>query len=234
MCGGRGSRLKYLTERTPKPLIQINNNSILEIKLNQYVNQGFQNFIFCIGYMGEQIREAVFSFKANINPLFSDAGENAGILERLHLAREHFDDQVLMTYGDTFTDIDLHLLIEEHEKNDNEVTIVVTPIQNPFGLVEFDRNNKVTYFKEKPTLNYYIGYAIINKSAFDLIPSKIISLPDGEGLVTFYKILMGMDKLGVYYHSGLQITFNTQEELKLAEEQLVRFYTAKENTNEPE
>ena len=77
-------------------------------------------------------------------------------------------------------------------------------------------------------MNYYIGYAIINKSAFDLIPPKIISMPDGEGLITFYKILMALRKLGVYNHSGLQITFNTKEELKEAEEKLIRFYTTLE------
>ena len=78
-------------------------------------------------------------------------------------------------------------------------------------------------------MNYYIGYAIINKSAFDLIPPKIFAMTDGEGLVMFYKILMAMEKLGVDYHAGLQITFNTPEELKSAEKQLVRFYTASEN-----
>ena len=75
-------------------------------------------------------------------------------------------------------------------------------------------------------MNYYIGYAVISKTALELVPQKVINLPDGSGLVTFYKILIGMEKLGVYFHSGLQVTFNTEDELKAAEEQLVRFYTA--------
>ena len=133
-----------------------------------------------------------------------------------------------MTYGDTFTDLNLNQLLDTHKNYDNEATIVVAPIQNPFGLVEFSQTNKVTYFKEKPTLNYYIGYAVINKLAFELIPLKIIDLPDGEGLVIFYKILMAMQKLGVFNHTGLQVTFNTQEELKSAEKELIQFYTTPE------
>ena len=129
----------------------------------------------------------------------------------------------------TFSDIELKRLVECHQQSDNEVTIVVAPIQNPFGLVEFDQDNKVASYQEKPILNYYIGYAIINKSAFDLVPQKIIYLPDGDGLVTFFKILLSMRKLGAYYHSGLQITFNTQKELIVAEENLLRYYTMSEN-----
>ena len=228
MCGGRGRRLEELTEMTPKPLVTFHKKNILEIKLEQYTRQGFSKFIFCIGYQGELIKKAVATMPFKFQAEFSDAGTQAGILERLYHCRGLVGDRFLMTYGDTFTNLNLDELIAEHENSSNEATIVVAPIQNPFGLVEFDRNNQVTYFKEKPVLNYYIGYAIINRSAFELIPPKIISLPDGEGLVTFYKILMGMDKLGVFHHSGLQVTFNTQAELKVAEEKLLQFYTARE------
>jgi len=228
MCGGRGSRLGKLTERIPKPLLRLNDRNILEIKIERYLQQGFNHFIACIGYKGEMIKEALEEFSSRFHVEFSDAGEDAGILERLYRAKDCFDDQVMMTYGDTFADIELAQFIEVHKKSDNEATIVVAPAQSPFGLVEFDGNNKVTFFDEKPVLKYYIGYAIIKKSAFDLVPPKIINMPDGEGLVVFYRILLAMRKLGVFYHPGLQITFNTRKELKEAEEKLVRFYTAPE------
>ena len=228
MCGGRGRRLGELTDQLPKPLLRLNNQSILEMQIERYFQQGFNRFIVCIGYKGELIKEALKKMSPKVHVDFSDAGENAGILERLYTAKDHFDDQVLMTYGDTFADIELARFIEEHKNRDNEATIVVAPAQNPFGLVEFDGNNKATFFDEKPILKYYIGYAIINKSAFDLIPPKVINMPDGEGLVVFYRILLAMRKLGVFYHPGLQITFNTRKELKEAEEKLVRFYTVPE------
>lgn len=231
MCGGRGARLGDLTQSIPKPLVKLNDKTILEIKVERYLQQGFNEFIFCIGYKGESIRELLTQTYPGIPFEFSDAGEDAGILERLYNAKNLFEENVLMSYGDTFTDIEIARLNEFHRNSDNEATIVVAPIQNPFGLVEFDKNNRVTLFNEKPVLNYYIGYAIINKSAFDLVPDKIIHMPDGAGLTAFYKILTAMDKLGVYYHTGVKITFNTQEDLKLAEKQLVQFYTLSENKN---
>lgn len=231
MCGGRGARLGNLSQSTPKPLVKLNNKTILEIKIERYLQQGFNEFIFCIGYKGKSIRELLARTYPNIPFEFSDAGEDAGILQRLYNAKNLFENHVLMSYGDTFTDIEITRLSEFHKNSDNEATIVVAPIQNPFGLVEFDKNNKVTLFNEKPVLNYYIGYAIINKSAINMVPNKIIHMQDGVGLTTFFKILAAMGKLGAYYHNGVKITFNTQEDIKLAEEQLVQFYTLSENEN---
>lgn len=228
MCGGRGKRLGKLTEKIPKPLMKIGDKAILEMKLRSYMSQGFGEFIICIGYKGGSIREAVDGFGLPISCHFSDAGEPAGILKRLCSARELFDRQIVLTYGDTYTDIDLSRLVNDHSKSENEATIVVAPIQNPFGLVEFDKAGKVTSFREKPILNYYIGYAVINKLALDLVPQRVIDMPDGEGLVTFYRILMGMEKLGTFYHSGLQIAFNTEDELKAIQQKAINFYTTRE------
>lgn len=234
MCGGRGKRLGELTEKVPKPLAKINNRSILEWKIDQYLLQGYNDYIFCVGYQGELIEEVVKEKYPGINAVFSNAGEEAGILGRIHRAKGFFDEYVIMTYGDTFTDIKLSHIVDAHQNSDNEATIIVAPIQNPFGIVEFDHNNKVTLFKEKPTLNYYIGYAVINKSALDLVSDKIIHMTNGKGLVMFYKILSAMQKLGAYYHSGVQITFNTPEELEMAEKQFARFYTLSEGGNQNE
>jgi len=229
MCGGKGKRLGNLTESIPKTLIKIGEKTILEMKFDNYMNQGFKDFILCIGYKGNLIEKAVEEFKFPSNCKFSDDGEPAGILKRLNKAKDLFEDKVILTYGDTFADIKLSLLSEMHEKSGNEATIVVAPIQNPFGLVEFDSRGKVTYFKEKPILNYYIGYAVINKSALELIPQRITDMPDGDGLITFYRILMAMEKLGTFYHSGLQMTFNTEDELKYVRRKFADFYTTKED-----
>ena len=62
MCGGRGKRLGKLTENLPKPLIKIGDKTILELKLRNYIQQGFNNFILCVGYKGDLIKEAVKQF----------------------------------------------------------------------------------------------------------------------------------------------------------------------------
>lgn len=232
MCGGQGKRLGPLTEKIPKPLIRLHGKTILQMKLEEYCRQGFRTFIFCIGYKGDLICEEVRQLDLGIEAEFSDAGEEAGILQRLYEARSLFDDHALMTYGDTYTNIDLSQFIEAHRRGRQGVTIVTAPIRSPFGLVEMDEAGSVTYFKEKPVLNYYIGYAIVSRAALELVPPDMVQMPDGEGLVAFYKMLAASNSLGAYNHTGLQITFNTPGELKFAEEALLQFYTNLEINNE--
>ena len=228
MCGGKGRRLGKLGKKIPKPLVEVKGKTILEMKLNEYIKSGFHDFILCTGYKSDMIRDSIRKYEKQCRFEFSDAGEDSGILKRLFEARNLFDENVVMTYGDTYTDLNLNDFFHFHRKKGFSATVVVAPIKNPFGIVEYDQLDRVTYFKEKPILNYYIGQAVIDKSAMDLVPTKVIEMPDGDGLVTFYKILSAMDKLGAYFHSGLQISFNTQNELAQAEETLNRFYTSPE------
>ena len=215
-----------LSEKVPKPLMKIRNQTILEMKIRKYIEQGFNNFVLCIGYKGDLIRKLISDKDFSNKIIFSEAGSRAGILKRIISAKDLFSDYVLITYGDTYSNIDLSDLAASHCKNNNEATIVVAPIKTPFGLVEYDNNYRVTYFKEKPVLNYYIGYAAINKNALEATPNKIINKPDGEGIIEFYNMIMLAKKLGVYYHDGLQVTFNTEDELTLAKERIINFYTS--------
>ena len=229
MCGGRGRRLGEITDERPKPLVEVGGDAILKIKMKEYVRQGFQDFVLCTGYKSNLIEQAVESFELSANVRYSNAGENAGILKRLAKAKEFIGDLCILTYGDTYSHMSLENLVQSHKASENEATIVVAPIQNPFGLVEFGPDNQLTAFREKPVLNYYIGYAVLNRSSLEYAPEKVIEMPDGVGLVTFFKILMALEKIGIYYYSGNQITFNTREELDKAREKISEFYTVDEN-----
>jgi NDP-sugar pyrophosphorylase family protein len=224
MCGGRGRRLEPLTSSVPKPLVEIGGESILKHKIEFYKRQGFHDFIFCIGYKSEMIIDAVGDIDGIIAE-FSDSGEDAGILERIYNVKEKIEGDAIVTYGDTFTDLNLNELLSRHKEHGSAVTIVTAPIVNPFGLVEIAEDSSITSFKEKPVLNYYIGYHVISRGAFDFIPKFVVEKPDGEGLVMFFKMLIGMGYLGSFEHSGTQITFNTMEEHKIAEEKIKHFFT---------
>ncbi|MCH2123747.1 MAG: nucleotidyltransferase family protein [Pirellulaceae bacterium] len=232
MCGGRGKRLGRLTEMVPKPLVELNGQTILERKIEAFVQQGFCEFIFCTGYKGDLIEKAVHRFHSKADLQFSSQGSDVGILARLHAAQDLYEEQVMLTYGDTYTDLDLTDLIEQHQQTAHEATIVTAPVESPFGLVEFDQTKKALLFEEKPTLNYYIGQAVVNKSSFACVSPEVLQMPDGQGLVTYFKTLIEQEQLGVYHHAGLDITFNTQEELTAAEQKLLRFYTAAEEHHE--
>ncbi len=230
MCGGYGSRMGNISKNIPKPLVEIDGLPILHHKINNYYKQGYNEFILAVGYKKKLIINYInkTDFPNEIKIEYSDAGEEAGILERIYTANSLFGKNVILTYGDTFTDIQLDSLIHHHKNSDNEVTIVSAPFKNPFGLIKTNINNKVLSFVEKPILQYYIGYAVINKNVFNYISKYIIKEKDGIGIIKLYEKLIKNDKLGSYPFNGLDVTFNTPSELQKAKEKIVNFYTLKE------
>lgn len=226
LCGGRGSRLGEATTSVPKPLVPFGGRTILDYKLRDYLRRGYRDFVLCIGYHGELIRQAVEAFSGEGRFEFSDAGEEAGLLQRMWCARSLVGDRFVLTYGDTFTDLDLADLVSYHTASDFEATIVTAPVQSPFGLVEFDARHRVTGFREKPVLAYYIGQAVLERRVLDSAPSEWVQMPEGLGLIALYNDMLSRGKLGAYHHTGLELTFNTREELDSAQEKLLGFYTA--------
>ena len=227
LCGGRGSRLGKLTENLPKPLLKIGMHSILENKLNYYKQQGLNNFIFCTGYKGEKIKKKVIEL--GINGEFSNIGENPGILERIYKVKDNFNGPSIISYGDTYAEIDLNDLLIKHKKSKTLLTLVVAPIENPFGLLDMDENNRVIKFREKPILNHYIGYAVMQPEIFDVIPSEIIDSPDGLGIVKAINFLSNLGEVNAYQFGGLQVTVNTNEDLEYAHNKIGKYYTIKES-----
>ncbi len=219
-----------ITSDLPKPLIEINNKPILTYKIENYINQGFDNITLALGYKKDKVEKLIESYperiKSKVN--FSFAGEFVGILDRLYVALKDYNSPAIVTYGDTITNINLNQLYNHHAESDNKATIVVASIMNPFGLVEYSNSNKVTIFKEKPLLNYFIGYFVINCSSIKKLEKKIISLPDGQGIVRAFHHFIKQKKLGSYFYDGEKITFNTPSELELAKKKIINFYTSKE------
>lgn len=232
LCGGRGRRLGEVTANVPKPLVPFGGSTILDYKLRDYLRRGFRDFIMCLGYRGDLIREAVAPYLSQASFEFSDAGEDAGLLQRMWCARDLVPERVFLTYGDTFTDLDFTDLLSAHVGSGFDATIVTAPIQSPLGLVEFDSARRVISFREKPVLAYYIGQAVLERRVLDEVSEEYAGMPDGLGLIRLFDDLRSRGKLGAYHYSGLELTFNTREELNSAQEKLLRFYTEVRNRND--
>ena len=225
LCGGKGTRLGNLGEIVPKTLVDFHGKPILYHKLNHSIQQGFDEFIIATGYKSEMVVDACKKMDLKCKVEFSDSGEDDGMLKRIYQAREFFEDRVIVTYGDTFTNLELADLIRFHQSNESLLSIVIAPIQSPFALVTSTRDNKVLTLEEKPLLYYYIGTFVMEKEAFKFIPEQIIDWSDGGGLIAFFKILIAIEKLSSYMYEGAEITFNTIEELNAAKEGFLKFYT---------
>ena len=223
LCGGRGKRMGYITKNIPKPMVKVGKIPILEHKINYYKSKGFNNFIFCTGYKSNVIQN--FLKKKNISCHISNGGTKAGILKRIFLTQEKIKNTSIISYGDTLAKINLKDLIVKHTKSKCTITIVVAPIQNPFGLVEWNNKGNVTKFEEKPILNHFIGYAVINPNFFNKISKKIVNLRDGKGIVRAIHFLMKKKEVNIYKFKDLQITINSQEELKNAKLNYKKYFT---------
>jgi glucose-1-phosphate cytidylyltransferase len=228
LCGGRGKRLRPTTDIIPKALVELNGKPILDYIIEFYRSKGLQNFILCTGYKGEQIKSHCGTYPQELNLQFSDAGEDASMLQRIWHMREQILDRIFISYCDTFIDLDIGQMLEEHVQKGGAATMVTAKIKSPFGLLTYDAEGWVNSFTEKPMLNYYIGSFILEKSALKYVTDEMLSMPDGGGVVQFFKTLVDKRKLSYFEHSGTPMTFNTENERQEAEELLGHYYTISE------
>ena len=223
LCGGKGKRLGNITKKIPKPLVKVGKIPIIEHKLNYYKKQGLENFIFCIGYKGNILKK--FLKKKCENPIFYDGGINTGILKRIYLARENIKSSTIVSYGDTLAKINFRDLLKKHKKSKAVLSIVVAPIQNPFGLIDWNQKGKLIKFREKPTLNHFIGYAVIEPNFFNYLNKSIINQENGKGMVNAIQKLILKRIVNVYKFRGLQLTVNSPNELKEAKIKIGKYFT---------
>ena len=225
LCGGKGVRLKPLTSIIPKALVLLRGKPIIQHSLDLYSKQGLKDFIICIGHKGEIIEDYFSSIENKpYNISYSKSGEDAGMLKRIYDLKDNFDDNIIITYGDTINNIDFQDLLKFHEDHKSQATIVSREIENHFGLLDI-KENKVRKFEEKPKFTYYIGTMILNKKVFDYMDKELLDKKDGSGIILFFNKLMDLGLLHAYSHKGKDLTFNTRAQMLDAEERIIDYYT---------
>ncbi|OFZ78874.1 MAG: hypothetical protein A2583_11730 [Bdellovibrionales bacterium RIFOXYD1_FULL_53_11] len=238
LCGGRGSRLKHITQEVPKAMVQVDGKPMLAYIMDAFVAQGFGRFVLATGYLSDVIEKFVSvaypSTKKDTVVELGNAGVDAGMLRRIDHARSVLppepDTPVIVAYGDTLVDIDYRDLVAKHAASGAEATIVTGRIRSPFGIVDVGPDARVGSFNEKPVFDYYIGCFVCARLALDKLDAAKIAMHDGTGLVAWFEELSRGGRLAAYRHEGLQITFNTEPELSEAGEALRKFRTLRENT----
>lgn len=168
LAGGKGTRMKEMTEDLPKPMVPIGNKPVLDHLMNIFSKQKDFEFIICTGYLGEKI-ESYYKNKTNVKVIFT--GEETETGGRLFKVKEHLGKNFLMTYGDGLANINLNKLISLHQSHRKTATITVTNPTSRFGLIEFEENMKVTKFIEKPKLEGYIniGFMAFSSNIFNYL-----------------------------------------------------------------
>jgi len=236
LCGGLGTRLREETEFRPKPLVEIGGYPILWHIMKLYAHYGFREFVLCLGYRGNMIKEYFLNYEAMNNDFTISLGRQNQI--RYHGAHDEQDFQVTLadtgqetmtggrvrrvinyvdgdtfmaTYGDGLADLNLLDLLNFHEAHGHIATVTTVRPISRFGILDIDDDNRVLRFGEKPQSTGWVsaGFFVFNRRVFDYLTDDncILEREPLEQLATEGQLVS-------YRHSGFFYAMDTYLEYK--------------------
>jgi len=239
LCGGRGTRLHEETNLKPKPMVPIGGYPILWHIMRRYRAYGVRDFVLCLGYRGDVIRDYFLNFRHHNTDVevdlanggvtmlakqdldwrvrLVDTGLEAMTGARIRRVQAHIDaPRFFATYGDGLADIDLNNLMRFHEEQGKLVTVTAVRPPSRFGELLVD-GALVRSFSEKPQT----GAGWINGGFLVIERKALASFPDREELSLEADVLEDMaaqGELAVYKHEGFWQCMDTYREMQLLNE----------------
>lgn len=176
MAGGRGQRLKPLTDSIPKPLLKVGNKAIMEHNLDRLALFGIDDFWVSVKYLGEKIEDYFGDGKEkNIKIEYVWENEPLGTIGAVSQIKNFEHDYVLVTNSDLLTNIDYEQFFLEFINQDADLAVLTIPYQVniPYAVLETN-SGTVKSFKEKPTYTYYSngGIYLIKREMLKFIPEN--------------------------------------------------------------
>ena len=196
LCGGVGTRLREETEFRPKPMVEVGGRPILWHIMKLYAHYGFSEFVLCLGYRGNVIKDYFLNYEAMNNDFsiclgaksqiryhglhteqgftvtLADTGLETMTGGRIRRIQKYVeDDAFLLTYGDGVSDVNLGRLLEFHQSHGRIATVTTVPPISRFGMVELAREDRVRSFNEKPKTDGWMsaGFFALNRGVFDFL-----------------------------------------------------------------
>lgn len=174
MAGGKGERLRPLTEKTPKPLLKVGDKAIIDHNIDRLISYGVQHISVTVNYLKEQLEEHFAQPHNGVQVQCVREPKFLGTIGSIKFVEHFYNDTVLVMNSDVFTNInyeDFYLHFKEH---DAEMSVAALPytVSVPYGI--FDLNGRIIQgMIEKPTYNYYAnaGIYLIKRRALDEIPN---------------------------------------------------------------
>lgn len=176
MAGGRGERLRPLTDNTPKPLLIVGDKAILEHNLDRLCLFGIDDFWITLKYLGDQI-EAHFGNGngRNIDVQYIKEEQPLGTIGAVSKITNFQHDYVLVTNSDLLTNLNYEHFFLDFLKQDADFAVVTIPyrVNVPYAVLETS-NGYIVDFKEKPTYTYYSngGIYLMKKNILNFIPKN--------------------------------------------------------------
>lgn len=188
MLGGLGTRLRPLTQSVPKPMLKVGNRPILEHIVETLVSQGFNEFYFCINYLGNMIRDYFGNGdKWGVTIHYVEEPTRMGTAGALSLLPHLPQTPFIVMNGDLLTKVDFKALIDFHQEQHAMLTVCVREHEHqvPYGVIELDQH-RVERVVEKPVYHYWV-----NGGIYALSPQALAYVPKGQ----FYDMPELIDKI---------------------------------------
>ncbi|MFA5129325.1 MAG: glucose-1-phosphate cytidylyltransferase [Patescibacteria group bacterium] len=236
LCGGKGTRLKEETEYKPKPLVTVGGMPLVWHIMKIYSHYGFRDFILCLGYKGDMIKDYFLHFEELTNDFtlqlrnntsriihhdndiledwnitFVNTGmetQTGGRIARIkHLVDQ--DEDFFLTYGDGVCDVRIPDVYDLHKKTGAIVTVTGVQPATHYGILDV-QDGMAKSFKEKPHIESIIngGFKVCNRNVFDYITEDKDCIFEQEPL----QRLAREGKLAVHKHTGFWYAMDTSKQ----------------------
>lgn len=224
IVGGKGERLKPLTDDKPKPMVEINGIPIIAHQINWMKFQGVTDIIFLCGYKSELIFNyfgdgSKHGFKAHYSYEEKPLGRGGAIKKGFSMIPKSVE-RFLVTNGDVLTTQSLNPIIKMHSKNLSTATVMAVPYPSQYGIIESQENGLIKKFSEKSRIPFFIngGIYIFERSIYNLLPEI------GDHEVSTFPKLVKDKKISAYYSNNFWTSIETYKDLQEVQE---KFKTGK-------
>lgn len=215
MAGGKGERLRPLTENTPKPLLKVGDKCIVDHNVDRLISYGIEHINVTVNYLGEQIEEHFSSPRNGIHVKTFREPKFLGTIGSVKFVDTFYNDTVLVMNSDLFTNIDYEDFFLHFQKNDAEMSVAAVPynISIELGILNLDGRN-IKGLIEKPKYNYYAnaGIYLIKKCALSEIPENTFF----HATQLVEKLIAKGNKVIRYPLNGTWIDIGTPQEFERA------------------
>lgn len=233
LCGGRGTRLRDLSETLPKVLVEVGARPIVWHIMKGYSESGFNDFVLALGYLGDKVKQHFLEAEGwrgrdlrlqvgsqsppellgdsgdNWNVVFADTGLDTNTGGRLLCAQKYVrGDTFFATYGDGVADVDHRALLDFHLSHGRIATMTVVRPRLTFGLVDLEDDGRVVRVREKPCLESWVngGFFVLDRRVCEYLgPDSVLEREPLERLAADGELV-------AYRHQGFWACMDTYKD----------------------
>jgi NDP-sugar pyrophosphorylase family protein len=218
IVGGKGERLRPLTNDRPKCMVELAGRPILEHHIAWLGSNGITDLVIACGYLHERVQDYFGSEMAGVRIQYAIEEEplgRGGAFRAAVQAIPEGEEIIVGTNGDTINTQPLAPMVEQHERTGATATLLLTQLRSPYGIVHTD-GTRITGFEEKPLLPFWLsaGVYVLSREFFTLLPER------GDHEDELFPRLAADGRLYGFQSNSYWKAIDTVKDLREAEEAL--------------